>query len=401
MDQPTYEYSHPVSPSPRGPPSPRPSSPRRRNNYHRSAEDDMSPPTPPPYPKRPSSATGYERHAQDQSYSNGRRRHRRPSPLNLEESVPDQSTSNSKHREEPKGRRSPRIKGYPKGDGQIDHSSPQRRSPRPHSAQGSSADRRKRTSPHSNNNNNNSHHSDPCICEICTCGRHRCPVHPKVSEFNDSSTYRNTYKGWRPDPPKPPQPAAKPQKKPFDRNHFATMHRKNYAAFDPEMYRKPPPSEPSPPGRPSKFNDSTTYRQDYPAKKGGPAKPVSSTQPKMTKPSNYPTGTTMHRTEYQPWSPTKEKPIRHGENKLFTDQPQDMDTMYNKTYKPHKVSPPRPMKAAHEYKRGPPRNLSTMYRDEYTPKEMDVCPAIGLPRDRPPTPRGHIRFTKTSEGQFV
>ena len=41
-----------------------------------------------------------------------------------------------------------------------------------------------------------------CICEICTCGRHKCPVHPKVSRFlgDDKeckiTEYSNKYRAY-------------------------------------------------------------------------------------------------------------------------------------------------------------------------------------------------------------
>ncbi|XP_033751105.1 stabilizer of axonemal microtubules 1-like isoform X2 [Pecten maximus] len=114
-----------------------------------------------------------------------------------------------------------------------------------------------------------------CICEICTCGRHRCPHRPtnvinKTNQPCNLTEYTNVYKQH----PMVPRESFKPVNEAIRGEPFmdATTQRQDYIKHPMEkpfvrvqdQYKKPD----------GVMDNITSYKKDYIEKRGAPARPV-------------------------------------------------------------------------------------------------------------------------------
>ncbi|XP_021362727.1 stabilizer of axonemal microtubules 1-like isoform X1 [Mizuhopecten yessoensis] len=139
-----------------------------------------------------------------------------------------------------------------------------------------------------------------CICEICTCGRHRCP-HQKTAVINKTNQpctlteYTNVYKQH----PMVPRESFKPANEAMKGGAFedATTQRNDYIKHHlerpfvhmPDQYKKPVGT----------MDNTTSYKKDYIEKRGAPARPVKMDGQRQV--TGKFEGTPTYKSDYKPW----------------------------------------------------------------------------------------------------
>eukprot|EP00756_Hemistasia_phaeocysticola_P065391 Hpha_TRINITY_DN8521_c0_g1::TRINITY_DN8521_c0_g1_i1::g.146465::m.146465 len=107
-----------------------------------------------------------------------------------------------------------------------------------------------------------------CICEICDCGGHRCPVHAKVTPYGPLQTnYTAQYPAHKTMPRHCPPPAAPVQTTAADPDHFETVNNRTFTPHPITVKRARPQS--APPAR-NKFRGRTTYQTEHYARDVNP-----------------------------------------------------------------------------------------------------------------------------------
>ncbi|KAG5450147.1 hypothetical protein CSKR_113246 [Clonorchis sinensis] len=241
-----------------------------------------------------------------------------------------------------------------------------------------------------------------CICEICCCGRHKCPHRPKAIEPWGPCVMSEYTAQYHPQCVEPNKVIVPPS------NIFAsgdpmsgkTTHRNDYV---PHPYERPYVQKPIPYKAPcGKMEDSTLYRNEYTAKNCAPSLPVKPLERRMC--SAKFDGQPTYRSDYRSWDlppirPQKPKDERPNlpkfeaepiyrrefvpkciekpksykpEDRPRPDEPFRSDTMYRTEYVPRQVEPPVPVKPALYAKSQMPFETLTTNRKDFTPKEM--CP---------------------------
>jgi len=249
-----------------------------------------------------------------------------------------------------------------------------------------------------------------CVCQICNCGRHHCPLHSNVltkspngpcllSEYRDEFLHR---------PVKPVEAIV-----PKQTNHGSgdplsdkTTNRVDYVPFDAK-----PPDSCKPPERPLPDGDvesDTTYKKDYP---GTTLPPVKSFKPKENRRSAGDfKGEPTYRSEYRKWDiPEKAK---HPPPKPFrSDAPFEGITTVGVDYDGKRGAPAPSMKPEDkarqstdpiddktsyrtEYVKHPYQRTLPADRDQYCPNEAPFDPLTNYRNDyihRPTKPVDAIR----------
>lgn len=239
----------------------------------------------------------------------------------------------------------------------------------------------------------------PCVCEICTCGRHRCPHHPtnhlgrgegpcKVTE------YTQVYKPH----PLGPRETFKPDARPMQGGEFSdqTTQRVDYHPHplerpfqhQHEQYVKPQ----------GEFADRTSYNTEFVEKRGVPAKAIRNDGQRLV-PGRF-EGEPTYKSDYrkwdaagrqQPygmtaaWEPPKDRfqgsttfqddfrrkeigprvSFKPDNGPHMSDAPFDDNTIHRANYKQHAI-PPRYVKEREQYK--PPGvqfDGSTTFKADY------------------------------------
>jgi len=254
---------------------------------------------------------------------------------------------------------------------------------------------------------------EKCICHICTCGKHRCPVRhtPNTAKLDATTSYANTFKEHSPDfyPARvAPNPNLYLQTKTTP-GHFDTTHKAAFIAPEPEHHKviHQQKMERAAPRRKTtdneKFDHTTTLRADYPWHDVAPplrARPVNDTAPGGGK--FY--GTTTAMEHFQAWDPTASRSPsvnRNSSMSPFPDEgPMDFNTSYKNNFVEHGVERSRPFKPNNSYSYGSPRDFNTSHKADFAGKQNPLCPAVELP-PRPASARtGHVRYQMDLSGSW-
>lgn len=238
-----------------------------------------------------------------------------------------------------------------------------------------------------------------CICEICTCGRHRCPHAPsnligKGGERPCQLTeYTTVYKPLQPVPRESFKPTQKPiESAPFD---ATTTQQRDYIkhplekpfVHQPDQYHKPE----------GDIENTTSYKQAYTEKYAPPAKAIRNEPRRMTAAKFE--GEPTYRHDYKKWDPSRQQaygmqaqwqpptdrfddqttfkhdfiPYQHQPRQSFkplegakmSETPFDDRTGYRDAYIQHAL-PPKFVREREAYKpTGAPLQDSTTFKSDY------------------------------------
>ncbi|XP_041370457.1 stabilizer of axonemal microtubules 2-like isoform X2 [Gigantopelta aegis] len=241
-----------------------------------------------------------------------------------------------------------------------------------------------------------------CICEICTCGRHRCPHRPYVQTgYNDRpcmlSEYKTTYREHCFQPVKsfkPVQDAVRGDVPLEDK----TTNRVDYIAYpvvkphlhQPDVYRTPDGEQ----------DHLTSYVRDYPGKYATPAKAIKR-EGQHQVPSKF-EGEPTYKSDYQKWT-LDGRPKKHEQPAWMPPQDEFRGiSTFTNDYKRYFCQPPRQsMKPKEAVKvSDSPFDSATGYRDAYIKhplqakfsKPQEVYRPSGIPLD------GMTTFKKDYQG---
>jgi len=238
-----------------------------------------------------------------------------------------------------------------------------RASPRPHSAGSARASPRPASSgslsgyfPVSkldlSGTNNHSGLSTPhsgkevCICKICTCGKHNCPVQAKTDIFfgDGGGLGLSTTQG-------------------------------DYMQHDSKHYQagltRACPTHGYSPSR-IRFDGTTTHQASYPWHDPSISLERSSPSP-------------MHKAHTRIHDP---------------DTAMDLTTSYASNYVQHAIPQRAAAPTPQSYSYGPPRAMKSSHQLDFTGKQPPPCPAMGLPA-RPASHRsGHTKYTQDFNGTW-
>ncbi|CAD5115892.1 DgyrCDS4827 [Dimorphilus gyrociliatus] len=205
-----------------------------------------------------------------------------------------------------------------------------------------------------------------CVCQICNCGRHHCPVH-KRGVLRAKSTgpcpiteYNQRYK----EHPLHPTKTAKPEATAFRSEHpldDKTTHRRDFIkhplerphVHQAEDYKKPE----------GNFEDMTNYRKDYDRKQGERARAV---KPVDLKKALGPfKGEPTYKSDFRKWPIDRHLPHVKTDYAPPEAKFEGLPT-YKKDYIKYNEAPRQSMKPV-ELARGPdqPFDDRTGYRDHY------------------------------------
>lgn len=241
-----------------------------------------------------------------------------------------------------------------------------------------------------------------CICQICTCGRHKCPHNPRGIGYGNApctfSEYTNKYTPH----PIEMRKSCKPEEKPIAGQgplEDKTTHRVDYIphpldkhyVHQGEKYRPPEgdmdmmtnytkeytkkPFEPVKLVRPEearkisgKFEGEPTYTADY--RKWGTQPRERHTADNSYHPPSAPfEGNSNYQTDYIPHRGGPRQSMKPNEMPKVSDQPFEDATDYRESYIKHAL-PPREVKEKTIWQPNTARldDLSN-YRKDYTPKD--------------------------------
>lgn len=220
-----------------------------------------------------------------------------------------------------------------------------------------------------------------CICQICNCGRHRCPHSPqKVISKSDQPCALTEYaRKYIPHPLEMRQ-SMKPNEKPRGGEgpmEDKTTHRLDYIKHPFEKpYVRPSESYVQPEGN---IDDLTNYNKDY------TKKPISITKPirrdlGRKEPGKF-NGEPTYKSDYRKFSAELTKPIIRDQGYRPNSQPFKGQSNYTDDYIKYNVPPRQSMKPADKPNISEePFTKDTGYRSDYTnkpipPREVREKPA--------------------------
>ncbi|KAF6779359.1 hypothetical protein AHF37_00911 [Paragonimus kellicotti] len=216
-----------------------------------------------------------------------------------------------------------------------------------------------------------------CICEICCCGRHRCPHRPKaITPWGPCimSEYTAQYHPQCIQPNKPIIPAS---------NLFAsgdpisnkTTNRNDYVPYPyEEPYKHPPVPYKAPEG---KMDDTTLYRNEYTPKVCAPPQPVK--PPERRGCSAKFDGLPTYRADYRPWDLPPIVPDKRKQDRPLLPK-FNAEPTYRSEYVPKCIEKSTSYKPQELPKVHEPFKGDTMYRTEFVPRPLEPQTAI-----KPPT----------------
>eukprot|EP00668_Euglena_longa_P043184 GGOE01057272.1.p1 GENE.GGOE01057272.1~~GGOE01057272.1.p1 ORF type:complete len:267 (-),score=14.41 GGOE01057272.1:271-1050(-) len=231
-----------------------------------------------------------------------------------------------------------------------------------------------------------------CICTICDCGKHACPVHKwQPTEFNGNSRYREDYPAHLVQPRNRAALDRSVHLTPADPDHFKSKYLEDFQAYDPDPAKSMKPKESLSASMP--FTGTTTNQEVYTPKAVGP---LVRRRPQSPGREQLPfDGTTTNREQFIAFPDSKPRDSMAPRQTLLASAPFDGQTCYKEDYPAHNVEGYKKKRDPHApYDYGGPRGLETEQRASYTKKPIHVCPVLMLPKKQPDMKTGHIHYTK-------
>lgn len=244
---------------------------------------------------------------------------------------------------------------------QASPQSPSAQSPGSRSARGGSAGNVPH-SPRLKHSTDHAHRGDGhmCMCEICSCGMHRC-AHKPHQPFDGETTNRSVHKELPLAPRNAPKQTVRTaqSRQPFD---GASTYKKDYD-------EKPLPSGYQPvleTRKPLPFDGNSSYRQEYTEKPLSMESP-SKIEPKPSQPFD---GDTTYRSVHDE-KPLPNRPERTNSRKTEqTKQPFDGASTYKQDF--HQKPLPPSQQAVLQSYNSLPFDGNSSYRHEYTEKPLNM-----------------------------
>eukprot|EP00163_Fabomonas_tropica_P014399 TRINITY_DN2623_c0_g1_i1.p1 TRINITY_DN2623_c0_g1~~TRINITY_DN2623_c0_g1_i1.p1 ORF type:complete len:272 (+),score=45.52 TRINITY_DN2623_c0_g1_i1:360-1175(+) len=251
-------------------------------------------------------------------------------------------------------------------------------------------------------------HDLNCVCDVCTCGRHRCPPSaPKERHYDPSllqTTNQRDLKEWPLNPSEPFQPPA--QLSPSGKFMGQTAYQSAFTPPPADGYARQPAVEAAggPPQRP--FVGKSTYDRDFTEHDGDGRMPVQGSAVHLQRhhgegiPSGPFMGETTYKHEFVPKEGMRSDPLMVDPDER-PSLPFNGNTTYNRDYPGYDAEATPALAHGERYTPNTaPFNDHTSYRDNYTGAQPEPCPATALSA-RPPSPDGHVYYRKSSVDQQV
>uniref|UniRef100_A0A7S1I7X8 Uncharacterized protein n=1 Tax=Eutreptiella gymnastica TaxID=73025 RepID=A0A7S1I7X8_9EUGL len=234
-----------------------------------------------------------------------------------------------------------------------------------------------------------------CLCTICECGKHACPVHKyKPCQFGGNSRYREDYPAHPCSLRNKMAPRREAKITPADADHFKSKYLEDFVPHTPDPPTNYKPKVAAPMATP--FNATTTNRDMFDAKpverkmKRRPPSP-----PKRALPFD---GTTTNRETFKGHPEAKPRESMAPPVRTIPSTNFEGTTKYTEDFPAHNVQGYKKVAPEHKpYDYGPPRDLSTEQRQAFDKKPITYCPVIDLPKKEPSATTGHIHYTKRCE----
>ncbi|XP_071953667.1 stabilizer of axonemal microtubules 1-like [Antedon mediterranea] len=205
-----------------------------------------------------------------------------------------------------------------------------------------------------------------CICEICTCGRHRCPHQPKAPKtFGpcEISEYNNKYKAYnvtgRRDNFKPKQEVMQGGEPMAD----STTHKSDFIPHQAEkpMMHVPDAYQPIP----GDIDTLTSYTKDYPAKRSEMPKSFKATDHKMAPAGEF-KGTPTYTDDYRRWKLPKRENDRGLAIYVPPSAPFEGSSTFTRDFQPKRAEMARSMKPVEQSRTSDqPFDDNTMHKSAY------------------------------------
>jgi len=238
-----------------------------------------------------------------------------------------------------------------------------------------------------------------CVCTICECGKHHCPLHGTVrpSPFDGNSRYREDYPAHPLKPRDRPKLARMVQSAPSDPDQFRSKYAEDFVPHDAQPSKSMKPKSSVPFSGP--FEGTTTNRAEH-----GP-KPMTNKAvrrpPSPAKMSAPFEGTTTNRDLHKAFPEARPRESMAPQQRKMVTAPFDGLTQYKQDYPPRDVSANVKSPTQHApYEYGPPRDLQTENRSAFVPKPIQYCPVLDLDPKDPSNHTGHIHYTKKAGPDF-
>lgn len=238
-----------------------------------------------------------------------------------------------------------------------------------------------------------------CVCAMCNCGKHRCPVHRPQIPFEGSSTAHDAFREWPLEGPRPsPQRAERPTL-PFE---GSSRYREDYPGWEPEL--KGPGARTAAPRQRIPFEGESTSAQAY---KEWPLEARSPAKGPLLRASLPFEGSTEARTAFSP--PAADAYARAAAPASGPARqriPFEGESTAAQAYKEWPLEARAPSGPKLRATMPDDRDFRSETLRQYTPKHVDVCPASRLPP--PPLPSanpaayegGHLLYDRR-RGEYV
>lgn len=225
-----------------------------------------------------------------------------------------------------------------------------------------------------------SNKSKLCICQLCTCGHHRCPHRPwgilgKGDQPCAITEYKNEYRAHdaaRRQPFKPDNEfkgSGVPLSDETTHKHDYIRHPvERVVGHQPEVYR-PPEGE---------MDTTTSYNKEFVAKQGEKAMPIRHDGMRR-EPAQF-EGNPTYKSDYRPWDLSRTQPIKHDSGYVPSSDPFGGDSTYVNDYKRHNQAPRSAIKPDNTALQSTdPFDDRTGYREDYI--KHSLPPKYQRPKD--------------------
>ncbi|XP_041465060.1 stabilizer of axonemal microtubules 2-like [Lytechinus variegatus] len=221
-----------------------------------------------------------------------------------------------------------------------------------------------------------------CICEICTCGRHRCPHRPKGPQKANGpctiSEYSNKYKAY---PGNGMRENFKPKAqmlKSGDPISDATTNRLDYIPHEVERPAMHVPEQFKP--KEGDIDLLTSYTKDYPHRKAQPAKSYRGNQTRAVSPGAF-KGTPTYVDDYRKWNLPPKEQLKDHHAYIPPNAAFDGLSTFTRDFPAKRAAMRQSMKPNDEAK------VSTTPFDDKTSHRMTYIPHAAQPKFVPTKPQ--------------
>ncbi|NP_001087179.1 stabilizer of axonemal microtubules 2 L homeolog [Xenopus laevis] len=215
-----------------------------------------------------------------------------------------------------------------------------------------------------------------CICEICTCGRHRCPHNPThIFEKSGKQCVLTEYVEKYPQYDHVQPPKSMKPKQEYNGEHGRmegiTTFKSDYVPY--EVINRPVRVHNEYQPKPGSIDLGTTYNQDYNPHKLEPVAPVRPVDKRQANPGKFDTNPT-YKDDFRPWEIHKRELAKQERVYQPPKEKFGNSTTFQDDFFPKQIMPRESFKPFGVAKRNDiPFDGTTSHRISYVPHELEPC----------------------------